>query len=470
MRPTLARGARGAPARGAPGANCTARTNGDSGAAHGCGRGGGRDGRAEQAAILWQTSPVQYELLIGLRYTRARRRNHFISFISFTSMLGIALGVAALIVVLSVMNGFQKELRARILGVASHVQITGPDNQLADWKTVAQKALANPQVLAAAPYVNAQAMLTLSSSVRGTVVRGIVPELEDKVADLGRHITAGRIDGLKAGEFGIVLGSELARALAAMVGDQVTLIAPQGLVTPAGVLPRLKQFRVVGIFEVGMFEYDSGLALVHLEDAQRVYRMAEGVSGVRLKLADLFASREVARDLVRRIGGDIIVSDWTRSHANFFRAVQIEKNVMFIILTLIVAVAAFNIVSTLVMLVTDKQPDIAILRTLGATPGSIMKIFIVQGTLIGVIGTLIGVAGGVALALNVDVVVPFLENLFQMRFLSREVYYITDLPSDLQRGDVVVIAAVSLVLSLLATLYPSWRASRVLPAEALRYE
>jgi lipoprotein-releasing system permease protein len=283
-------------------------------------------------------------------------------------------------------------------------------------------------------------------------------------------MVAGRLGALSPGGFGIVLGAELARALSARVGEQVTLIAPQGLVTPAGVLPRLKQFRVVGIFEVGMFEYDSGLALVHLEDAQRLYQMAESVSGVRLKLEDLFASREVARELMTRIGGDLYISDWTRSHANFFRAVQIEKNVMFIILLLIVAVAAFNIVSTLVMMVTDKQPDIAILRTLGATPGSIMKIFIVQGTLIGVIGTLIGVAAGVTLALNVDVVVPFLENLFQMRFLSREVYYITELPSDLQRADVVTIAAVSLLLSLLATLYPSWRASRVLPAEALRYE
>jgi len=408
--------------------------------------------------------------MIGLRYTRAKRRNHFISFISLTSMLGIALGVAALIVVLSVMNGFQKELRARILGVASHVQISGAGDRLADWKSVAEKAAEHPQVEAAAPYVDAQAMLSFSSVVRGTLVRGIVPELEEKVAELGNHMVAGRLDALKAGEFGIVLGAELARALAVMVGERVTLIAPQGLVTPAGVLPRVKQFRVVGIFEVGMFEYDSGLALVNLEDAQRVYQMGANVSGVRLKLADLFASREVARDLVTRLKGDVFISDWTRSHANFFRAVQIEKNVMFIILTLIVAVAAFNIVSTLVMMVTDKMPDIAILRTLGATPGSIMKIFIIQGVLIGVIGTLIGVAGGVALALNIDVVVPFMERLLHVQFLSKDVYYISELPSDLQRSDVLAIAAMSLVLSLAATLYPSWRASQVLPAEALRYE
>jgi len=413
---------------------------------------------------------VQYELLVGLRYTRAKRRNHFISFISLTSMLGIALGVAALIVVLSVMNGFQKEVRARILGVVSHVQITGADNRLADWQAVARESAEHPQVAAAAPFVNAQGMLVLGASVRGAVVRGIVPQLEQKVAEIGLHMTVGKLESLVPGEFGIVLGAELARALGAKAGDKVTLIAPQGLVTPAGILPRLKQFTLVGIFEVGMFEYDSGLALIHLEDAQKLYGMGESASGVRLKLHDLFQSREVTRDLITRLRGDLYVSDWTRSHANYFRAVQIEKTMMFIILLLIVAVAAFNIVSTLVMAVTDKQPDIAILRTLGASPGGIMKIFIVQGALIGAIGTLIGVAGGIALALNIDVVVPFLERLLNVQFLSREVYYITDLPSDLQSSDVVAIALVSLALSFFATLYPSWRAARVNPAEALRYE
>ena len=413
---------------------------------------------------------MNYELLIGLRYTRAKRRNHFISFISMTSMLGIGLGVAALIVVLSVMNGFQKELRARILGVASHVQVSGSGGRLEDWQQVARKSAAHPQVVAAAPFVNAQAMLTFRSAVRGSAVRGILPELEDKVAAIGSHMTAGRLQALAPGEFGIVLGAELARALSVRLGERVTLIAPQGLVTPAGVLPRLKQFRVVGVFEVGMFEYDAGLALVHLADAQRLFQMGTAVSGVRLKLADLFAARAVAQDLAATVGGNLYVTDWTRSHANFFRAVQIEKNVMFIILLLIVAVAAFNIVSTLVMMVTDKRPDIAILRTLGATPGSIMKIFVIQGVLIGVIGTLIGVVGGVLLALNIETVVPFLERLFNIQFLSREVYYISELPSDLQRGDVLTIAAVSLVLSLVATLYPSWRASRVQPVEALRYE
>jgi len=413
---------------------------------------------------------VQYELLVGLRYTRAERRNHFISFISLTSMLGIALGVAALIVVLSVMNGFQKEVRARILGVVAHVQISGADYRLADWQSVAREAAAHPQVAAAAPFVNAQGMLVFGAGVRGAVVRGIVPQLEGKVAEIGSHMTAGKLESLAPGEFGIVLGSELARALGASSGDKVTLIAPQGLVTPAGILPRLKQFTVVGIFEVGMFEYDSGLALIHLEDAQKLYGMGDRASGVRLKLHDLFQSREVTRDLMARLRGDLYVSDWTRSHANYFRAVQIEKTMMFIILLLIVAVAAFNIVSTLVMAVTDKQPDIAILRTLGASPGGIMKIFIVQGALIGLIGTLIGVAGGIALALNIDVVVPFLERVLNVQFLSREVYYITDLPSDLQKSDVIAIALVSLALSFLATLYPSWRAARVNPAEALRYE
>jgi len=417
---------------------------------------------------------VRYELFVGLRFTRARKRNsgrnHFISFISLVSMLGIALGVAALIVVLSVMNGFQKEVRARILGVASHVQLTGADNRLADWQAVAREAAEHPQVVAAAPFVNAQGMLLFGAAVRGAVVRGIVPQLEEKVADIGRNMVAGKLEALAPGEFGIVLGAELSRALGAVPGDKVTLIAPQGLVTPAGILPRLKQFTVAGLFEVGMFEYDSGLALIHVQDAQKLYGMAENVSGVRLKLQDLFQSRAVTRDLMARMRGDIYISDWTRSHANFFRAVQIEKTMMFIILLLIVAVAAFNIVSTLVMAVTDKQPDIAILRTLGASPGGIMQIFIVQGALIGVIGMLLGVAGGIALAINIDVVVPFLERLLSIRFLSREVYYITELPSDLQRGDVVVIALVSLALSLLATIYPSWRASRVNPAEALRYE
>jgi lipoprotein-releasing system permease protein len=413
---------------------------------------------------------VQYELFVGLRYTRAKRRNHFISFISLISMLGIALGVAALIVVLSVMNGFQKELRTRILGVAAHVQISGPGDVLAGWPKVAEAASQDPEVAAAAPFVNAQAMLSSDRGVRGSVVRGIEPVLEDKVADIGAHMLTGTLDELEPGAFRVVLGVELARALGAGRGDKVTLVAPQGLMTPAGLVPRLKQFTVSGVFEVGTFEYDSGLALVHLEDAQRLYGMGERVSGVRLRLRDLFSAPGVARGLAASLGPGLAVTDWTRSHASFFRAVQIEKNVMFIILLLIVTVAAFNIVSTLVMVVTDKRPDIAILRTLGASPPGIMKIFVVQGVVIGVLGTLAGVAGGIALALNIDVVVPFLERLLNLQVLPRDLYYITELPSELRRGDVAAITAVSLVLSLAATLYPSWRASRVNPAEALRYE
>ncbi len=413
---------------------------------------------------------MQYELFIGLRYTRAKRRNHFISFISLISMCGIGLGVAALIVVLSVMNGFQKELRTRILGVASHVQVSARGGELAAWQQVAEQASKHRQVLAAAPYVAAQGMLSFEQTVRGALVRGILPDAEEKVADFNRHMRGGSMQALKPGEFGIILGAELARALQVFAGDKVTLIAPQGLVTPAAILPRLKQFKVVGIFEAGMYEYDSGLALIHLADAQALYRMEDRVSGVRLKLDDLFAAPRVARELLSLVEADVFVADWTRSHANFFRAVQIEKNVMFIILLLIVAVAAFNIVSTLVMAVTDKESDIAILRTLGASPGSIMQVFIVQGALIGVIGLALGLAGGVALALNIDVVVPAIERLFNTQFLAKEVYYISELPSDLQWRDVGVIAAVSFVLTLLATLYPSWRASRVNPAEALRYE
>ena len=412
-----------------------------------------------------------YELAVGLRYTRARKgsgRNAFISFIALMSMAGIALGVAALIVVLSVMNGFQQELRNRILSVASHIEVRGLP-ALADWESVARQALANPRVKAAAPYVTGQAMLSAGDANRGVIVRGIDPAREDGVADIGRHMRRGSLADLRPGEFGIVLGAEVARALGVTVGDTVVAITPQGTVTPAGTLPRIKSFRVVGVFEVGMYEFDSGLALVALADAQKLWRV-DGVSGVRLKLDDLFAAPAVVRELARTVVASAELRDWTQSHANFFRAVQIEKRVMFIILTLIVAVAAFNIVSAQVMLVTDKQADIAILRTLGASPGSILAIFVIQGALIGVIGTLIGVAGGVALALNVETVVPAIERTFGITFLDKSIYYISDLPSDLQRGDVVTVAAIALVLALVATLYPSWRAARVNPAAALRYE
>lgn len=419
---------------------------------------------------------LPYELFIGWRYTRAKRKNHFISFISLTSMIGIALGVAALIVVLSVMNGFQKELRTRILGVASHLEVTGGGNQLSDWQSVAAFTSKQQSVLASAPYISAQAMLSYDQGVQGAIVRGVIPSAEDEVADLGKHMKVGRLEDLRAGEFGIVLGADLAQALGAQIGDKVVLMAPQGQFTPTGVVPRLKQFTLVGLFQIGMYEYDAGLALIHLDDAAKLYRMGDKVSGVRLKLADLFDAPMMAANISDQLNAqanrsnDYYVSDWTRQHANFFRAVQMEKRVMFIILTLIVAVAAFNIVSTLVMAVTDKRADIAIMRTFGASPSSIMKIFIVQGALIGVIGTALGALFGILIALNIDTIIPFIENLFNVQFLAKDVYYISDLPSDLIWSDVITIVTVSFFLSLLATLYPSFKASRINPAEALRYE
>ena len=407
--------------------------------------------------------------MVGLRYTRAKRRNRFISFISLISMGGIALGVAVLIVVLSVMNGFQTEVRTRILGVASHLVLTGPGSQLADWQSVVRTATEHPRVMAAAPFVQAQAMLTAEGNARGAIVRGVVPEAEDKVADFSQHMVAGRLDALEPGAFGIVLGADLARALRVVPGDKLALIAPQGIVTPAGVVPRLKQFTLVGTFDVGFNEADAGLAIIHLEDAQRLYQFEGRVSGVRLKLQDLFEARRVGRELVSE-NPELFGYDWTNSHPNLFRAVQIEKRMMFIILTLIIAVATFNVVSTLVMLVTDKQADIAILRTLGAAPGSIMQVFMVQGSVIGVLGTVLGVIGGVILAINVEPVVGAIERTFGVSFMDKNVYLIPYLPSEVQSADVLSIALISLVLAFLATVYPSWRASKVNPAEALRYE
>ena len=437
-------------------------------------------------------SKLPFELFVGLRYTRAKRKNHFISFISLTSMVGIALGVAALIVVLSVMNGFQAELRNRILGVASHIEVTGPNNKLESWQTLIPRIKQNPQVRETAPYITAQGMLSFGEGVQGAIVRGIIPLAEDKVADLGSHMKAGSLNDLKAGEFGIILGSDLAFNLGATLGDKVVVMSPQGQFTPTGVVPRIKQFKVVGLFQIGMYEYDAGLALIHMDDAAKLYRMEGTVSGVRLKIDDIDDAPKVSGELNQSLstsllsneskdlatgdtvtntfGSQYFVTDWTQQHANFFKAVQMEKRVMFIILALIVAVAAFNIVSTLVMAVTDKRADIAIMRTFGASPRSIMGIFIVQGALIGVIGTIAGAVIGVLIALNIGTIVPFIENLFHVQFLAKDVYYISDLPSKLEWSDVTTIVLMSFVLSLLATLYPSYKASQINPAEALRYE
>ena len=414
-----------------------------------------------------------YELILGWRYTRAgrtTRRNGFISFISGVSMLGIALGVAALIIVLSVMNGFQKEVRDRMLGVVSHIEIFAQGGAaLPNLERTLSEAGENSQVVGVAPFVAAQGLLARGEDMRATLVRGIDPAREPEVTDFAQSLKTAGLQRLVAGEFGIVVGAELARALGVRQGDKVTLITPSGQVTPAGVVPRLKQMTVVGIFDSGHFEYDSALVLLHMDDAARIYRL-EGPTGVRLKLRDLHQARVVAAALAKSLTGDLLVRDWTRQNRSWFAAVQVEKTMMAIILTLIVAVAAFNLVSTLVMTVTDKRADIAILRTLGASPASIMGIFVVQGAMVGVIGTLVGLALGLGVAYNIDLIVPALERLFDASFLPKDIYLISRMPSDPQRADILPIALVSLVLAFLATLYPSWRASRVNPAEALRYE
>ncbi len=409
-------------------------------------------------------------LFIGLRYTRAKRRNHFISFISLISMLGITLGVWALITVLSVMNGFERELRERILGVASHVTVRSNGDWLPDWRALDSTVLAHGQVVGRAPYIFAQGMLTKGREVAGALIRGVLPTEETQVSKIADNMTEGRLTHLRPGDFGIVLGGELARQLRVSLGDKVTLVAPKGQVTPAGLLPRLKRFTVVGVFNIGMYEYDAGLVLIHLDDASRLYRSGGHVSGVRLKLQDLFTAPLVRRDLDRELGPGYFVSDWTREHANFFRALKIEKRVMFIILFLIVAVAAFNIVATLVMAVTDKQSDIAILRTLGMSPGGIMGVFMVQGIIIGVIGTLLGGITGVITSLNIETLVPFFENLFGVQFFPADVYVISDFPAEMHWNDVIRITGASFIMSAIATLYPAWRGARTQPAEALRYE
>jgi len=417
--------------------------------------------------------PIPFELTLGWRYTRAgraTRRNGFISFISGVSMLGIALGVAALIIVLSVMNGFQKEVRDRMLAVVSHIEVFAPNGAaLPDVARTLAQVRANPQVIGAAPFIATQALLARGEDMRGTLIRGIDPAREPDVTDLAVGMKSDALARLVPGEFGLVLGGELARSLGVQPGDKVTLVAPSGQVTPAGVVPRLKQMTVVGTFDSGHYEYDSTLALMHIEDAQRVFRL-EGPTGVRVRLKDLHQAPEVAAELAGTLTDQLLIRDWTRQNRTWFAAVQLEKRMMFIILTLIVAVAAFNLVSTLVMTVTDKRADIAILRTLGASPASIMGIFVVQGAMVGVIGTLAGLLLGLAVAFNIDVIVPAIEQLLHTTFLPRDVYLISRMPSEPQQGDIVPIALISLVLAFAATLYPSWRASRVNPAEALRYE
>jgi len=420
-----------------------------------------------------QIFDLPYELRVGWRYTRAgraTRRNGFISFISGVSMLGIALGVAALIIVLSVMNGFQKEVRDRMLSVVSHIEIyTSTGEALPDVALTEREARGNPAVVGAAPFISAQALLARGEDMKGALVRGIDPVQEATVTELAAGPQGAVLARLKPGAFGVVLGVELARSMGVREGDTVTLVAPGGQVTPAGSIPRLKQLHVVGLFDSGHYEYDATLAMLHVEDAARIFRL-EGPSGVRLRLADLHAAREVADQLAQHLSGSLYVRDWTRQNRNWFAAVQVEKRMMFIILTLIVAVAAFNLVSTLVMTVTDKRADIAILRTLGASPSSIMGIFVVQGATVGVVGTLAGLGLGLLVAFNIDTIVPFIEQAFHASFLPKDIYLISRMPSEPQLGDILPITVFAFLMSLLATLYPSWRASRINPAEALRYE
>lgn len=409
-------------------------------------------------------------LFIGMRYTRAKRRTQFISFITLTSVLGIALGVTALIVVLSVMNGFEMELRERILGMTAHATISGKNERLRQWKQLEKQIIGRPHIEGLAPFVRGQAMISAGSRVSGAVLRGVFPDYEPKVSRVSEQMKVGRLADLTAGGFGIVLGQELASHLGVAKGDRVTVISPQINSTPAGILPRLKRFTVVGVFQVGMYEYDRNMALIHLTDAAKLFRLGDAVSGLRLKLDDLFKAPQITRSLASELYYDYRVSDWTKAHSNFFRAIKTEKTVMFIILLLIVAVAAFNIVSTLVMVVTDKRGDIAILKTQGFSNFSVMGVFIVLGGIIGVVGIALGVLGGVLLALNIETMVPAIERFFDIQFMAADVYYISDVPSKLDWQDVHLIAAIAFFLSLLATLYPAWQASRIKPAEVLRYE
>jgi lipoprotein-releasing system permease protein len=411
-----------------------------------------------------------YELFIGRRYLRSARGNRFVSFISMISMAGIALGVAVLIVVLSVMNGFEQELRDRILSMTAHATITGFNGRLSDWQNAAARARANPAVAAAAPYVEGQAMLIATDHTSGAQVYGVLPEWENQVSRIHERIVDGRFEALQSGRYGIVLGSELAKALGVGVGDHVVMVIPQATVTVAGVTPRLRRFNVVAVFSAGMYEYDRNLAYVHMNDAARLYRLGDDVSGVRLQMHDLFSASRVARAIAVDLGGGYLVDDWTHRHQNFFRSIALAKRMLFFILLLVMAVAAFNIVSTLVMVVKDKQADIAILRTLGATPGSVLKIFVTQGTGIGVIGTLSGIALGALLSANLESAVHLLERALNTRFMDAKVYLMSDLPAVVRWPDVALISATAFVLCSLSTLYPAWRAARTQPAQALRHD
>ncbi|MDO8694650.1 MAG: lipoprotein-releasing ABC transporter permease subunit [Sheuella sp.] len=404
---------------------------------------------------------------------RKGRRDRFVSFVAATSMAGIALGVAALIVVLSVMNGFQKEVRDRMLSVLPHIEVYvsggDPERILSQWKTIAEDALRSPSVKAAAPFVSAQGMLMHGQELRGVQVRGIDPATESGVSEVGRQMIAGKLSDLKAGGFGIVLGQELADLMGIRIGQTVMMLAPQANVGPAGVTPRMRQFTLVGVFRSGHYEYDSSLAFVDVTDASKLFRES-GSAGVRLRVDDMYRAPEIARSLIPLLPSNVLIGDWSRNNRTWFAAVQTEKRMMFLILALIVAVAAFNLLSSLVMAVKDKQSDIAILRSFGATPGEIARIFLVQGALIGVIGTLLGVTGGMAVAFNIDVIVPAIERVLGTQFLPREVYFISSLPSDPRMADIFTIGVTSLIMSLVATLYPSWRASRLQPAQVLRHD
>jgi len=407
-------------------------------------------------------------LYIGLRYTAAKRRNHFISFISMTSMIGLMLGVAVLIIVLSVMNGFDRELKQRILGMVPHAVIMG-NGPLDDWRVVDEAAVQNPHVLAAAPFIQGQGMITGQGKVQGVVLNGVLPEEESQVSIIQDHMVIGNLEDLRPGEFGIIVGQMLAVSMRLNIGDKVTVVMPEASVTPAGVLPRLKRFTVVGIFRVGA-ELDSSYSLIHMDDAAKLMRTGDRAQGVRLLVDNLFAAPRVAQEVAQSLPGSYRISDWTRTHGNLFQAIRMEKTMIGLLLMFIVAVAAFNIVSTLVMVVTDKTGDIAILRTMGATPGRIMRIFIVQGAVIGITGTLVGTGLGILGGLYISEVIAWLESAVGIQFLSADVYFISYLPSQLQWQDVAIISGSGLAMSLLATLYPAWRASRVQPAEALRYE